>query len=153
MTELPYRPGVGVMLINREGKVFVAKRIDMISEAWQMPQGGIDEGESPKVAVLRELKEEIGTDRAEIIKEAQGWYYYDLPEELIPRVWGGKFRGQQQKWYAMRFLGTDNDINIHTDHPEFSEWKWVLPHELPDLIVPFKRVLYQSLVDEFRDVI
>jgi len=151
--DLPYRPGVGVMLVNKERKVFVAKRIDMTSEAWQMPQGGIDEGESPEAAVRRELKEEIGTDKAEIIKASEGWYYYDLPQDLIPLVWGGKFRGQQQKWYAMRFLGEDSDIDIATEHPEFLEWKWVSADTLPDLIVPFKRVLYQALVDEFKGFI
>lgn len=147
---LPYRPGVGIMLINRHGLVFVAKRIDTISEAWQMPQGGIDEGEEPQAAAFRELKEETGTDKAEIIAESSEWYSYDLPQELISKIWGGKYRGQRQKWFAMRFTGSDSDINIATSHPEFSEWKWVSIHELPDLIVPFKRKLYSKLLEEFH---
>lgn len=149
ITDLPYRPGVGIMLLNREGRVFVAKRIDMVSEAWQMPQGGIDAGEEPLAAALRELKEEIGTDKAELLAESRDWYSYDLPEVLIPKIWGGKYRGQKQKWFALRFTGTDADINIATTHPEFSEWHWVPIRELPDIIVPFKRALYQALVEEF----
>lgn len=151
--DLPYRDGVGIMLCNQHGMVFVAKRIDMTSEAWQMPQGGMDAGEDPRTAALRELEEEIGTNNADIIAESSGWYYYDLPEDLIPKVWGGKYRGQQQKWFLMRFLGQDTDINIHTTHPEFSEWKWVKPDVLPDVIVPFKHDLYAALVQEFRNFI
>lgn len=146
---LPYRKGVGIMLLNREGKVFVAKRIDMTSEAWQMPQGGIDAGEDARTAALRELGEEIGTSNAEIIAESVDWLRYDLPDALVPRIWKGQYRGQEQKWFAMRFTGVDGDINIATEHPEFSEWKWVDMQELPDIIVPFKRELYQLLVDEF----
>jgi putative (di)nucleoside polyphosphate hydrolase len=152
MKDLPYRPGVGMMVINAARQVFVAKRIDKIAEAWQMPQGGIDEGEEPAACALRELKEEIGTDKVEIIAESKGWYYYDLPEELIPKIWGGKYRGQQQKWFAMHFTGNDSDINIATEHPEFSAWKWVEMKELPDIIVPFKRKLYAALIEEFKDV-
>jgi putative (di)nucleoside polyphosphate hydrolase len=147
---LPYRDGVGIMLLNRDGLVFVAKRIDMTSEAWQMPQGGIDAGETPLQAAWRELKEETGTDRAVLIKESPKWHSYDLPAELISKIWGGRFRGQRQKWFAMRFTGQDSDINIETEHPEFSEWKWVEMGRLPDIIVPFKRSLYQELVDEFK---
>lgn len=150
MVELPYRSGVGIMLINREGRVFVAKRIDTVSEAWQMPQGGIDEGESPTDCAWRELKEEIGTDKAELLAESDDWMTYDLPDDLIPKIWGGRYRGQKQKWFAMRFTGTDADINIETEHPEFSEWQWLEMQKLPDIIVPFKRVLYQRLVEEFR---
>jgi putative (di)nucleoside polyphosphate hydrolase len=146
---LPYRAGVGIMLINKNGKVFVAKRIDTKAEAWQMPQGGIDDGEDAKTAALREMLEEIGTNKAEIIGESDGWYSYDLPDNLIPTIWGGKFRGQRQKWFALRFLGDDTDINIETDHPEFCEWQWAEPNTLPDLIVPFKRKLYENLVAEF----
>lgn len=149
---LPYRPCVGMMLLNRDGLVFVAKRIDNTAEAWQMPQGGIDDGEDTHKAALRELKEEIGTDKVEIIRESKEWLTYDLPTDLIPKLWGGTFRGQKQKWFAMRFLGADSDINIETAHPEFSQWKWVPREVLPDLIVPFKRELYQALVEEFKDV-
>lgn len=149
---LPYRDGVGIMLINRKGLVFVARRIDMVSEAWQMPQGGIDAGESPLAAAQRELKEEIGTDQAMLLKESRDWLTYDLPEEIIPKIWGGKYRGQRQKWFAMRFTGVDSDINLETEDPEFSEWQWIPPKQLPLMIVPFKRELYQALVEEFRDV-
>jgi len=146
---LPYRAGVGIMLLNKNGEVFVGKRIDTKAEAWQMPQGGIDEGEDAKTAALREMLEEIGTDKAEIIGESAGWYYYDLPENLIPTIWGGKFRGQQQKWFLLKFTGVNEDLNIETDHPEFCEWKWAEPNTLPNLIVPFKRELYAALIAEF----
>ena len=147
---LPYRDGVGAMLVNRDGLVFVAKRIDMRAEAWQMPQGGIDAGESPRNCVMRELAEETGTDKAEIIYESPDWYYYDLPDELVPSIWGGKYRGQRQKWFVLNFLGEDSDIDLETEHPEFLEWKWASPAQLPDLIVPFKRDLYTKLVADFR---
>ena len=146
---LPYRRGVGMMLFNAEGKVFVAKRIDMTTEAWQMPQGGIDDGEEAQPAALRELREEIGTDNATIIAESADWYRYDLPDELVPVVWKGRYRGQEQKWFALRFNGDDAAIDIATDHAEFSEWKWVDVQQLPDVIVPFKRDLYAALVREF----
>jgi putative (di)nucleoside polyphosphate hydrolase len=148
-----YRPNVGVILVNREGRVFVAARIDNPADAWQMPQGGIDKGEDPAVAALRELEEEIGTGKAEIVAESDGWYQYDLPPELIGKMWGGKYRGQKQKWYVLRFLGTDADINLDTRHPEFRAWKWVSFEQVPDLIVPFKRDLYQELVEAFGDVV
>lgn len=150
VSHLPYRPGVGIMLFNPSGLVFVAKRIDMTSEAWQMPQGGMDDGEDPQTCALRELREETGTDQVETVAESRGWYTYDLPEELIPKIWGGKYRGQRQKWFAMRFTGRDTDINIDTNDPEFSEWKWTPLDTLPSLIVPFKRQLYKMLVEEFR---
>ncbi len=146
---LPYRPGVGVMLINGEGRVFVAQRIDMQSQAWQMPQGGIDPGESPRQAALRELREEVGSAKAEVIAEARDWMRYELPAELVPRLWGGRFRGQEQKWFAARFLGHDEGIDLDTEAPEFRAWRWAEMEELPDLIVPFKRRLYQDLVAEF----
>jgi putative (di)nucleoside polyphosphate hydrolase len=151
MSDLPYRQGVGVMLINASKQVFVAKRIDMTSEAWQMPQGGIDKGETPEEALWRELGEEIGTQKAKLLGESKGWYNYDLPDALIPKIWGGRFRGQQQKWFVMEFTGQDSDINIETHEPEFSEWKWVDAHTLPDIIVPFKRDLYTALIKEFRE--
>lgn len=153
LTSLPYRNGVGVMLLNRDAQVFVARRIDTTSEAWQMPQGGMDPGETPLQAALRELKEEIGTDNAELIRESADWYTYDLPDDLIGKLWGGKYRGQRQKWFAMRFLGQDADVNLLTHHPEFCEWKWIDMRMLPDIIVPFKRNLYKALVDEFRSVL
>lgn len=150
---LPYRNGVGIMLINRDKSIFVAKRIDTISEAWQMPQGGIDQGESPDVAAIRELEEETGTSKATILRESKDWLTYDLPDQLTSKIWGGRYRGQRQKWFAMRFDGEDSDINIETEHPEFCEWKWASASSLPGLIVPFKRVLYRAIVDEFRDLI
>ena len=151
-THLPYRDGVGIMLLNQSNHVFVAKRIDMRSEAWQMPQGGIDPGETPLEAATRELMEEIGTSKGDIIQESQDWLYYDLPDELVPIIWKGRFRGQKQKWFAMRFTGTDADINIHTAHPEFSEWKWAPMLSLPDLIVPFKRQIYTDIITEFKNL-
>lgn len=149
-SHLPYRRGVGMMLFNARGEVFVAKRIDTVSDAWQMPQGGIDDDEQPAAAALRELKEEIGNDNATILAESADWYRYDLPADLVPKIWKGRYRGQEQKWFALRFNGTDADINIDTEHPEFCEWKWVAINTLPDLIVPFKRPLYEALVAEFR---
>ena len=140
------------MLLNPHNLVFVAKRIDMTSEAWQMPQGGIDQGEEPQAAALRELMEETGTDKAVIVQESREWLAYDLPDHLVPKLWKGRYRGQRQKWFAMRFSGTDSDINIATEHPEFCEWKWVAMEELPDIIVPFKRDMYQQLVDEFSSL-
>jgi putative (di)nucleoside polyphosphate hydrolase len=149
LSALPYRKGVGMMLLNAANEVFVAKRIDMTSEAWQMPQGGIDDGENPRTAAMRELMEEVGTDNATIIAESADWIRYDLPEFLIPKLWSGKYRGQEQKWFALRFEGSDADIDIATEHAEFSEWKWVPMHTLPDLIVPFKKDMYAALVAEF----
>jgi len=151
---LPYRLGVGIMLLSAEGSVFVAQRIDMPSDAWQMPQGGIDKGETPIEAAWREMKEEVGTDRAELLAESHDWYTYDLPRDLAARLWRGRFRGQRQKWFVFRFTGTDRDIDITShDHPEFSTWRWVSMADLPALIVPFKRPLYQQLVGEFRPLI
>jgi putative (di)nucleoside polyphosphate hydrolase len=146
---LPYRPGVGIMLLNAAGEVLVAQRVDMPSEAWQMPQGGIDAGETPQAAAWREMQEEIGTGAATMLAESRRWYRYDLPLELVPRLWQGRFRGQEQKWFAFRFTGTDADITIDSDHAEFSRWKWTAMASLPSLIVPFKRQLYLDLVAEF----
>ena len=148
-----YRPNVGVILVNRDGLVFVAARIDNPADAWQMPQGGIDKDEDPAAAALRELEEEIGTALAEIVAESEGWHQYDLPPELLGRMWGGKYRGQTQKWFVMRFTGTDEDIDLDTRHPEFRDWKWVPFEQVPDLIVPFKRDLYQELVETFGAVV
>ena len=149
-SHLPYRLGVGMMVLNATGEVFVAKRIDMTSEAWQMPQGGIDLGEDARAACMRELMEEIGTDRAVIIAESKGLYRYDLPDELVPIIWKGKYRGQEQKWFVLRLDGDDALIDIAKDkNPEFSEWKWIPMQQLPDMIVPFKRDLYAALVAEF----
>ena len=150
---LPYRPGVGIMLLNDWAKVFVAKRIDMTSEAWLMQKGGIDAGETPEQAAIRELEEETGVTDASIVAELPDWFDYDLPEHLVPKLGSGRFRGQTQKWFAMKLNGPDDQINIETEHPEFSEWKWVDIGEIPDLIVPFKRDMYQRLVDEVRSVI
>jgi len=151
--DLPYRLGVGVVLLNADGLVFVAKRIDTPGDAWQMPQGGIDADEDPREAVMRELDEEIGTNNAEIIAETEHWLTYDLPKEVRKKVWKGRYRGQKQKWYAMRYLGRDSDINLNTHkHPEFSQWQWAEMHTLPDLIVPFKRDLYLDIVDAFIDL-
>jgi putative (di)nucleoside polyphosphate hydrolase len=147
-----YRPAVGIMLLNRNGKVFVARRIDMPAmPAWQMPQGGIDAGETPRQAARRELQEEVGTDKAEILGESRGWLRYDLPAELAGGIWGGRYRGQRQKWFVMRFAGNDRDINLATEHPEFDAWQWIAPERLPELIVPFKRALYVDILTEFRE--
>lgn len=145
---LPYRPCAGVMLINRTGLVWVGRRIDT-PDGWQMPQGGIDKGEDPRDAALRELEEEIGTANASILGETRDWLTYDLPPHLLGKVWKGRYRGQKQKWFACRFHGNDGEIDIHgVDHPEFDDWRWVEPAKLVELIVPFKRPVYAALVDE-----
>ena len=149
IAELPYRPGVGIMLVNQKGQVFVAQRIDNPGPAWQMPQGGIDKREEPLQAAWREMKEEIGTDRARFIGESKDWLQYDLPAELVPQLWKGRYRGQEQKWYAFRFTGEEREIDIEGEHPEFSAWKWADFRTVPELIVPFKRPLYQQVVLEF----
>jgi putative (di)nucleoside polyphosphate hydrolase len=155
--ELPYRPCAGIMLANTEGKVFVGQRIDKAPEgdAWQMPQGGIDEGEDAEKAAMRELVEETGIapELVDVIARSRNEHFYDLPDELLGKIWKGKYRGQRQWWFLMRFKGKDSDINIETDHPEFSRWQWVSPERLPQLIVPFKKRLYESLVTEFGDLI
>lgn len=151
MSDLPYRPGVGAMLVNPQGLVFVGQRIDSTLDAWQMPQGGVDPGEEPNDAVLRELEEETGIapSLVEIVACGVAPYDYDLPADLISTVWKGKYRGQRQHWYLLRFLGNDADIDIATAHPEFDQWQWVAPETLVDLIVPFKRDLYAAIVAEF----
>ncbi|MBN8889382.1 MAG: RNA pyrophosphohydrolase [Rhodospirillales bacterium 70-18] len=152
---LPYRPNVGAVLFNRHGEVFVARRADLPNAegapgGWQLPQGGIDEGEDPRGAVLRELAEEIGTDRAEIIGEHPHWLTYDLPADLLGIALGGRYRGQRQRWFALRFLGEAADIRLDLDpHPEFDAWRWVALTELPALAVPFKRPIYDILAASF----
>lgn len=148
----PYRLGVGLVLFNAQGLVFAARRIDTKEPAWQFPQGGIDEGEDPLTAAFREMKEEIGTDKAELIAESRDWIAYDLPPELADKVWKGRYRGQKQKWYALKFLGDDTDIDIDTEHPEFSEWRWMKLSDVPPLIVPFKRALYDQVAAEFAGI-
>ncbi|WP_028031428.1 RNA pyrophosphohydrolase [Gemmobacter nectariphilus] len=153
MSDLPYRPCVGVMLVNRDGLIFAGQRLDSESPAWQMPQGGIDEGEKPRKAALRELWEETGvtSDLVEFVAKTSDWVLYDLPPELLGKVWGGKFRGQRQKWFLFRFTGTDDQIRIDTEHPEFSRWKWVQADDMLAAIVPFKRAVYDKVVAEFRE--
>ena len=148
-----YRRGVGVMLINSEGKVWVGARIDNPADAWQMPQGGIDADEEPWATALRELEEETGIPPhlVEKIAECRERLRYRLPDELVGVIWKEPWVGQEQDWFLCRFLGKDSDVNIATTHPEFREWKWVDPSRLPDLIVPFKRDLYRHLLDEFAD--
>ena len=150
---LPYRPGVGIFLLNAVGEVFVAQRIDTRQEAWQMPQGGIDDGETPRQAALREMAEEIGTNKAEILAESRHWLSYDLPPELVSKVWKGRYRGQKQKWFALRFLGEDSDIDLATPEPEFLSWRWLPAARLPEMIVPFKRALYRDVLAEFADLL
>ena len=149
MTVLPYRAAVGIALLDARGQVFVGQRLDSTLEAWQMPQGGIDEGETPEQAMWRELGEEVGTSAAEILGDSTAWLDYDLPPDLQGKLWGGRFRGQRQKWFALRFAGIDADINIATAEPEFRAWMWVPPARLLDLVVPFKRDLYRAVLSEF----
>ena len=151
--ELPYRKGVGIVLMNSDGLVFAGQRLDQIGRdgehAWQMPQGGIDEGEDPRETAFRELEEETGVTNAELIAETPDWLTYDLPNDLVGHVWSGRYKGQKQKWFLMRHLGTDDEINIETEIPEFRCWKWEAFHNMPDLVVPFKRDLYLQIQDVF----
>ncbi len=147
----PYREAVGILLLNSERKVFVGHRIDTKSEAWQMPQGGIDRNETPQEAMFRELWEETGlhADKVSVLHESDDWYHYDLPDHLANTLWRGRYRGQQQKWFALNFIGQDADINISTPKPEFSAWKWAESDSLSQFIVPFKRELYEAVLRDF----
>jgi putative (di)nucleoside polyphosphate hydrolase len=147
--ERPYRPCVGIFLLNDAGKVFAGRRVDSRVEAWQMPQGGIDAGETPIDACMREMREEIGTNNAELVTQHDDWLYYDIPLPLADRLWQGQYKGQKQKWMALRFTGSDADINIATEEPEFCEWKWLSPGDLVDLAVPFKRDVYEAVLAAF----
>jgi putative (di)nucleoside polyphosphate hydrolase len=151
---LPYRPCVGLMILDTAGRIFAGQRIDGMYDAWQMPQGGIDEGETARAAALRELTEETGItpDLVEIIRESRDWLPYDLPRHLVPKLWNGRFRGQKQRWFAIRFLGADRDVNIATAEPEFRVWAWMAHEELIGCIVPFKRDTYARVFAEFGDL-
>jgi putative (di)nucleoside polyphosphate hydrolase len=152
--KLPYRSNVGIMMVNEQGYVFVGQRLDNNQNAWQMPQGGIDAGEDPETAAYRELLEETGIKKQDIrfLASSSKWLSYDLPEDLIPILWNGKFRGQKQKWFLFKFLGEDGDINIATEHPEFSKWKWISKENLLNEIVPFKKSVYKNVLKEFKNI-
>ena len=147
---LPYRPCVGVMLVNQEGRIFVGQRNDRDQDAWQMPQGGIDKGEDPRDAALRELWEETGvtSDLVTVDAETKGWVAYDLPHDVVPNIWKGRYKGQEQKWFLLRFNGSDDQVDIATEHPEFTQWKWIDPADVVASIVPFKRAVYEQVLAE-----
>ena len=151
--KLPYRNGVGIVLLNHQNKVFVAKRIDNPKNFWQMPQGGIDEGEDPLKAAFRELKEETSIKNAELIKELDGTITYELPDRLLGIIWKGKYRGQKQKWFLMRFIGKDSEININTSNPEFLDWKWIELDLITDVVVDFKLHVYKELQEKVKKII
>ena len=153
IAQLPYRPCVGVMLVNPRGHIFVAQRKDRDTDAWQMPQGGVDKGENTRDAALRELQEEtsVTPKLVSIEAESAGLIRYDIPHELVPNIWKGRYRGQEQKWYLMRFHGMDSQVNLETEHPEFTTWKWIAPEALVPSIVPFKRAVYEQVLAEFSD--
>ena len=152
--KLPYRSNVGIMMVNEKGYVFVGQRLDNNQNAWQMPQGGIDAGEDPETAAYRELLEETGVKKQDVrfVASSSQWLSYDLPEDLIPILWNGKYRGQKQKWFLFKFLGEDGDINIATEHPEFSKWKWISKENLLKEIVPFKKSVYENVLIEFKNI-
>ena len=150
---LPYRPCVGLMVCNPKGGVFAGQRLDSTYDAWQMPQGGVEKGEDPEAAALRELEEETGIPESavEVVAQTADWIPYDLPHHLVPKLWKGRFRGQKQRWFLLKFHGDDSLININTKHPEFSRWCWLKPEELLEKIVPFKRDTYERVIREFKE--
>jgi putative (di)nucleoside polyphosphate hydrolase len=152
LEKLPYRENVGIMLINDQNMVFVGQRLDNYQDAWQMPQGGIDSGENAEDAAFRELEEETGIveNLAQIEAVSKDWITYDLPTELISKLWKGRYRGQKQKWFLMRFRGSNKQVNIETSHPEFADWKWVVVSELEENIVEFKKAVYRQVIKEFK---
>lgn len=150
---LPYRLGVGMMILSKKNQIFVGKRLDAKMEAWQMPQGGIDIGETPSRAALREMEEEMGSGKGVILAESKNWYSYDLPKFLVPKLWGGSYRGQKQKWFLIQFTGDESEINIKTANPEFGDWRWVELDEMLNIIIPFKRKLYEAVIAEFKPLI
>ena len=152
-SSLPLRSGVGIVVLNKENKVFVAKRIDNPKDFWQMPQGGVDSGEDFLKAAYRELEEETSIKNVELIKELDGTITYELPDRLLGLIWKGKYRGQKQKWFLMRFIGLDNEINIKTKHPEFLEWKWVDLDKITDLVVDFKLHVYKEVKDKVKKIL
>ncbi len=150
---LPLRDGVGIVVLNKENKVFVARRIDNPKNFWQMPQGGVDEGENYFNAALRELEEETGIKKVKLIKEIDGVMTYELPEHLLGIIWKGKYKGQKQKWFLMRYLGSDDDINIKTNNPEFLEWKWIDLNKITEVVVDFKLHIYKELKEKIKKII
>ena len=150
---LPMRDGVGVIILNKQNKIFVGKRKDNPIDKWQMPQGGLDPGENYLSAMKRELYEETSIRSIKVLKEIDGYFEYTLPEKLVGIIWKGKYRGQKQKWFIAKFLGDEEEINLKTEHPEFIEWKWISPNNLPDVIVDFKKKLYLKLLDEIKKFI
>ena len=151
--ELPLRLGVGIIVLNNENQVFVGKRKDNPTDRWQMPQGGVDQGENLEEAMKRELKEETSIQNIKIIKELDEWTEYELPDYLLGKIWKGKYKGQRQKWFIVRFLGDDTEINLNTKHPEFIEWQWIKIENLPEVIVPFKKKVYEDLLPRIKSFI
>lgn len=151
--KLPFRPAVGMVIINKAGKIFIAKRLGSSVSDWQMPQGGILLGETPSSAAMREMEEEIGTGKGKIIAESKNWYSYNVPKSVIPKLWNGKYCGQRQKWFLIEYLGSDNDIKLDTEIPEFSEWQWIEYRNFMKTVMPLKRKLYSNVLKEFANLI